>query len=81
MGRMKDVYMEIMNANDYLPKDITIADIARMKELEMYNWEQYEKYQEKERLQKFQSDNKNKIAKTTKTIKKFSSVYDDTKEK
>jgi hypothetical protein len=38
MGKMKDIYMEMLYANDgNIPQEATIADIVRMKELEIYN--------------------------------------------
>ena len=43
MGRMKALYIEICNANNgVLPPRISIEDAVRMKELKIYNWEQYE---------------------------------------
>lgn len=63
MGRMKEACIDIINANDGIPDGITIADVARMKELEIYNWEQYERQQEKDRLQQHQSQNTGEIAK------------------
>lgn len=45
MGRMKDLYMEVVQQNDgRIPEEATIADIQRMKELEIYQWEEYEKH-------------------------------------
>jgi len=45
---MKEIFMEIHRANDgKLPKEITIGDVARMKELEIYNWREYEQELEK----------------------------------
>jgi hypothetical protein len=50
MGRMKEIFIEICNANNgQLPGDLTAGDVIRMKELEIYNWEQYEKELKKER--------------------------------
>ena len=50
MGRMKELFIEICNANDgQLPEDMTAGDASRMKELEIYNWEEYENYIKKER--------------------------------
>jgi hypothetical protein len=44
MGRMKELCIDIMNANNgKLPEKITSGDVARMKQLEIYNWEEYEK--------------------------------------
>ena len=37
MGRMKEIYMQVMHENDgQVPEEMTIADIMRMKELEIY---------------------------------------------
>ena len=44
MGRMKALYIEICNANNgLLPPGISIEDAVKMKELKIYNWEEYEK--------------------------------------
>ena len=49
MGRMKDIFIDICNANNgQLPGDITTGDVAKMKEIEIYNWEEYENYLKKE---------------------------------
>jgi len=43
MGRMKELFIEICNANEgQLPENITSGDVTRMKEIEIYNWEEYE---------------------------------------
>ena len=64
MGRMKEVYMQIMQANEgEVPEGITIADVAKMKELEIYNWEQYEREQEKIRLFRVKQENPREITK------------------
>ena len=57
MGRMKDLCIEIMEANGGIPEGMTIRDLVRMKEMEIYNWEQYEREQEKIGLQQFKSEN------------------------
>ncbi len=58
MGRMKEIYMRVMYENDgQVPEEMTIADIARMKELEIYNWEEYEREQEKIRLFRVKQEN------------------------
>lgn len=50
MGKMKQLFIEICNANDgQLPGEMTAGDATRMKELEIYNWEEYENYLKKER--------------------------------
>ena len=81
MGRMKEVCIEIMNANGGIPEGMTIADVARMKELEIYNWEEYERRQETIRLQSNQQENSGEIEKMDQVQKKFSSKYGSAKEK
>jgi hypothetical protein len=51
MGRMKEAYIQLMNDNDGIPEDMTLADLIRMKELNIYNWKEYERAQERTRLQ------------------------------
>ncbi len=51
MGRMKEAYIQIMNDNDGIPEDLTLADFLKMKELNIYNWQEYERAQERTRLQ------------------------------
>ena len=51
MGRMKEAYIQIMNDNDGIPEYMTIEDYLTMKELNIYNWEEYERAQERSRLQ------------------------------
>ena len=51
MGRMKELCIEIMEANGGIPEGMTVADLAKMKELQIYQWQEYERYQEKLRLQ------------------------------
>lgn len=51
MGRMKEAYIQLMNDNDGIPEDMTLADLIRMKELNIYNWQEYERAQERTRLQ------------------------------
>jgi hypothetical protein len=64
MGRMKEVYMQIMQENDgRVPEGLTIGDIARMKELEIYNWQEYEREQEKIRLFRVKQENSREITK------------------
>jgi hypothetical protein len=64
MGRMKEVYMQIMYANDEkIPQELTIADMVRMKELEIYNWEEYEREQERIRVFRVKQENPREVAK------------------
>jgi len=51
MGRMKEAFIQIMNDNDGIPEYMTIEDYLTMKELNIYNWEEYERAQERARLQ------------------------------
>jgi len=60
---MKEFCIDIINANGGIPEGITIADVVRMKELDMYNWEEYERDQEKRRLQFIKSENSGETAK------------------
>ena len=65
MGRMKEIYMRVMYENDgQVPEEMTISDMARMKELEIYNWEEYEREQEKIRLFRVKQENPREITKT-----------------
>ena len=64
MGRMKEIYMRVMYENDgQVPEEMTISDMARMKELEIYNWEEYEREQEKIRLFRIKQENPREITK------------------
>ena len=68
MGRMKEVYMQIMYANDdRIPEELTISDMVRMKELEIYNWEEYEREQERIRVFRVKQENPREITKVAKT--------------
>lgn len=75
MGRMKEFCIDLINANGGIPEGMTIADVARMKELKMYNWEEYERYQEGTRLQQHQQENSGEIGKIEQVKKKFSPNY------
>jgi hypothetical protein len=69
MGKMKEFCIDLINANGGIPDGITIADVARMKELDMYNWEEYERQQEKARIQHLESENSRKITEVVKAKK------------
>lgn len=61
---MKEIYMQIMQANNgNLPEEVTIADMARMHELNIYNWEEYEREQEKIRVFRVKQENPREITK------------------
>jgi hypothetical protein len=80
MGRMKEIYIELLNANGGIPPDMTVADMARMREMEVYNWEQYEREQEKIRLQHIESENSGEASKMEQVTKKFSAHYGQARE-
>jgi hypothetical protein len=80
MGRMKDLCIEIIEANGGIPEGMTIADAVRMKELEIFEWKQYEREQEKDRIQQYQSQNPGEVAKIEQATKKFTKTYRTTKE-
>jgi hypothetical protein len=68
---MKEVYMRVMHENDgQVPEEMTIADMAHMKELEIYNWEEYEREQEKLRLFRAKQENPREITKVAE-VKEF----------
>lgn len=76
MGRMKDLYIEICNANNgEIPRELTIADAARMKELEIFEWEEYEKKMDDIRLQHAKEDNLSEIKKMEAAERKFRRVH------
>jgi hypothetical protein len=55
MGKMKELCINIMN--ETISQEATIADITRMKELEIENWQEYERYQENTRSLRRESEN------------------------
>jgi len=63
MGRMKEIYIQIMNENDGIPEDMTLADMLKMRDLNIYHWQEYERAQERARLQLDQQEN---LGETTK---------------
>jgi len=65
MGRMKEAYIQIMNDNDGIPEELTLADFLKMKELNIYNWQEYERAQERTRLQLNQQKDLGETAKTS----------------
>jgi hypothetical protein len=81
MGRMKEFLIDVLNANDGIPEGMTIADVARMKDLEIYEWKEYERRKRQEELQQHQSENPGEIRKIEQVQKKFSSYYGEAKNK
>jgi len=81
MGRMKDLYMDLLHANDgNIPQEATIADLQRMKDLEIFEWKEYEQQQEKNRIQFLESENPKETKKIEQIIKKFSAKYGEARE-
>jgi hypothetical protein len=81
MGRMKELCIQIMSANDgVIPREMTITDVRRMDELQIFQWEEYEREQEKRRLQHLKSKDSGEIGKEKQVAKKFSSHYGKAKE-
>jgi len=65
MGRMKEAYIQIMNENGGIPEYMTIEDYLTMKELNIYNWEEYERTKERTRLQLNKQKDLGETAKTS----------------
>ncbi len=71
MGRMKELCLQIMEANDgEIPHEMTIADVRRMEELQIFEWQYYEKEQQRIRLQQIKLANPREITKVAK-VKDF----------
>jgi hypothetical protein len=71
MGRMKELCLQIMEANDgEIPNEVTLSDVRRMEELQIFEWEYYEREQQKIRLQQIKLDNPREITKIAK-VKDF----------
>ena len=66
MGRMKEIYMQIMQANDGIPEDMTLADMLKMRDLNIYHWQEYEREKERQRT-RLQLDKQADLGKTTET--------------
>ena len=81
MGRMKEMYMEMIHANNgNIPEEATIADLQRMKDLETFEWKEYEREQEKSRTKLFESENPRETTKVKQIQKKFSGRYGKARE-
>lgn len=65
MGKMKEVYMQILHANNGIPEEMTIEDFLKMRELNIYHWQEYERAQERARLQLNQQANLGETAKNS----------------
>ena len=71
MGRMKELYMQVIQENIELPEDMTITDLSNMRQLETYNWEEYEKQRKKQEIHKLELNNTTEIEKVKKIQQKF----------
>lgn len=49
MGKIKELYSRVIQENNGLPEDMTIADLQHMEELNIYQWEEYEREREKQK--------------------------------
>lgn len=68
---MKELCLQVMEANDgEIPGEMTIGDVIRMEELQIFEWEYYEREQQKIRLQQVKLDNPREITKVAK-VKDF----------
>lgn len=64
MGRMKELCIQIMEANNgEIPGEMTLGDVKRMEELQIYEWYEYEREQEKIRLSRIKQENPGEITK------------------
>jgi O6-methylguanine-DNA--protein-cysteine methyltransferase len=75
MGRMKNVYMDIMQNGTGIPEDATIGDLKRMQELQIFEWKEYEQQQEKDRQQQFESENSGESAKVSEITREFTEYF------
>jgi len=65
---MKELYMEMLHANNgNVPEEATIADLQRMKDLQIFEWQEYERKQEKLRLQQVKLEHPREITKVAKS--------------
>jgi hypothetical protein len=60
---MKEVCIQIMEENGGIPEGMTLGDVVRMKELEIYNWQEYERKKDRVRLQSAEQENSGEIRK------------------
>lgn len=71
MGRMKELCLQVMEANNgEIPNEVTLGDIKRMEELQIFEWEYYEREQQRLRLQQLKLENPREITKVAK-VKDF----------
>ena len=62
---MKELCLQIMEANDgEIPGEMTLGDVKRMEELQIFEWQEYEREQEKIRLFRIKQENPREITNT-----------------
>lgn len=67
MGRVEEIYNRILaNNHGEIPVDLTIGDLKKMDDLQIFEWEEYERAQERTRLQRVKLSNPREIAKVAK---------------
>ena len=72
MGRMKELCIQIMSANDgVIPREMTISDVRRMDELQIFEWEEYEREQAKIRLKYLESENTRKASEVEQAAEEY----------
>jgi hypothetical protein len=82
MGRIKELCIDLMNTNNgILPEEATIADITRMKELEIENWQEYERYQENTRSLRKESKDSAEAEKVQAAERIFKKLLREAKER
>jgi hypothetical protein len=79
MGRMKELYMQVYQANDGIPEEMTVGDIIKMKELQIFEWNAYEREKERERLQQLESENSGEAAKILEVEQEFEKYFKEAK--
>ena len=68
---MKELYMQVYQANDGIPEEMTIGDIIKMKELQIFEWKAYEREKERARLQQFESRDSRKATEVSQIEQEF----------
>ena len=71
MGRMKDIYMDVMQNGSNIPEGATIGDLKRMQELQIFEWQEYEREKERARLQQLESENSGEASKISEIEQEF----------
>lgn len=81
MGRMKELYIQVMEANGGIPYDMTIGDLVKMQKWNEQEWQEYEQEAKKRKLQQSVPTDPREELKNQQALKKFSSYYGIPKEK